>query len=288
LLTGFAGEPDLDFRARSLPGAAVSDLETVGAEPALLPTLYVMRGNDLKRFAGSAPFNTDDDPRLEFHGQRDLHAQTNLDNAAGLASFPRILDPPTASSEMTVDLLLTRGTMFERAEAPRLAFRSYQLAIEKEPNATAAIVGMDRCARTPEERAAVARAVGLPPEAGSLEIRSQLAIERAKSGDFSAAEGMFKEIVRDFSREPAAHYNYGIFCVKRREFQSAISHFRDAIALDEHDPTAYEGMTAAYLGLGDLQTADFWNRKILELDPSNARARQTQQKIRAVLLSRRP
>jgi hypothetical protein len=47
-------------------------------------------------------------------------------------------------------------------------------------------------------------------------------------------------------------------------------------------------MTAAYLGLGDLENADFWNRKILEVDPSNARARQTQQKIRAVLLSRRP
>ena len=137
LLTGFEGDPPffhLPFPV--IPKAALADLAGVGVEdPKLLLELYVMRDGDLRRFARDADPNTDDHPWLEFHGQRDLHAQTDPANEAAL--FSSIQAPPPAPvrelrESMTPSGYLALGRMFERAESYRSAFRAYQQAQREE------------------------------------------------------------------------------------------------------------------------------------------------------------
>src|SRR5206468_1130297 len=93
LLPGFESPRAVTLAA--LTQNAAQDLASVGvSDPRLLPDLYVIRDRDIRRFAAGAAPNTDDNPLLEFHGQRDLHAQTDFANSADFEAFARELPPP--------------------------------------------------------------------------------------------------------------------------------------------------------------------------------------------------
>ena len=120
---------------RSPPPAALADLALAGVtDPALLFTLYLMRGADLARFTDYATPNTDNLPVLEFHGLRDLDLQTHQQNLADLVSFPKQTPAPAevaaVHAQMTPDRLVGRARMFEKAESYRLAFEARKAALE--------------------------------------------------------------------------------------------------------------------------------------------------------------
>lgn len=282
LLTGFMGTPDISPGARLAPAAA-ADLSRVGVpDPASLWNMYVMRDADIRRFAADAAPNTDDDPRLEFHGQRDLHAQTDILNAADFASFPRQLAPPlpaqAAIGGMTAQRLLSFAAMFERAESSGSAFRYYRLAFQKAADGEAeeALAGMDRCARLPEERSAVALALGLPQTGpDTLDSRTTLALEKARSGDNAQAQLLFAEYAAAHPRDSAARLNYGLFCLENKRYQWAIAQFSAALSLNQSYLPAVEALAETYLQMHDSANSILWSRRILEIDPNHAVAKRT-------------
>jgi spermidine synthase len=262
LLTGFAGDLPEEVLPERAPRTALVDLAAVGiAEPSLLSTLYVMRGADLVRFAGLAESNTDDRPVLEFHGQRDLHSQTDLRNMQELVAFPKLVPPPaavrTALRQMTAERLAARGMMFEKAESYSLAFESYRNA--------GAIAGMVRCARTAGERAA----------AGTLQSRTEEALAAARAGNTTTAESILQAMTQAYPDQPETHFNYGLFCLERSRYEDAIGNFTAAISISGSYLPAFEAMAETYLRQRDPRNAAAWSRRILEIDPSHAIARQT-------------
>jgi spermidine synthase len=283
LLTGFAGEaPNFDGSAR-FPAGAIEDLSRVGvSDPSFLWNMYVMRDSDIGRFAAGAAPNTDDDPRLEFHGQRDLHAQTDIRNTADLASFKKQLAPPPAALRviegMSKQRLVSFAGMFERAESRGRAFDYYRLAFQKTSSGEGeeALAGMDRTARLPEERAAVALALALPQsQPDTIESRTTLALEKAHSGDTARARFLFAEYADAHPQDSAARLNYGLFCLEHQEYQLALAQFRAAISLNPAYLPAFEATAETYLQLKDVPNAIQWSRRILEIDPNHSVAKQT-------------
>lgn len=282
LLTGFADSSSDRRTEAPVPAAAAADLSRVGvADPALLWNMYVMRDGDIRRFAGDAPPNTDDDPRLEFHGQRDLHAQTDILTTADFLSFPRQLGPPPAAQiaieAMTTEKLLSLAATFEHAESTGNAFRYYRLAFQKASGGEKeeALAGMDRSARLPDERLFVTRALALPQtRPDTLESRTTLALETARSGNTARAQLLFAEYAAAHPQDAAARLNYGLFCLESRQFAAAIAQFQAAIALNPTYMPALEATAETYLQMHDAANSILWSRRILEVDPNHSVARK--------------
>jgi spermidine synthase len=285
LLTGFADDtlPRVlsDSGGLQLSRAASVDLSSVGVtDPKLLLKMYVMRDQDLRRFAAEARPNTDDDPRLEFHGQRDLHAQTDVSNADGLAAFVREVSPPATVQAVREQLgaaqYIASAAMFEHAESYRSAFSDYQMAFRSDAQSREALAGMDRCARLPQERSAVAVALSLPEGSeDTLEKRTELALAKAERGDVTGAEFLLEENAQAHPLDSAARFNYGLFCLERKDYRRAIDQFEKSIDLNPKYLPAYEAMAESYLQLHDERNAVEWSRRILQIDPNHAVARQT-------------
>ena len=264
LITGFADDR-LPRSLADVPRAAAADLSLAGVtEPGLLLTLYVMRDADLKQFAGAAEANTDDRPLLEFHGQRNLHLQTNETNSAALDAFPRQVPQPedvrTAWAQMTPERWCARGTLFETAESYRLAFESYRKAL----GLPEALSGMIRCARSPEERAA----------AGTLESRTEEGLAAAKAGNYGTADAILRAMTQAFPDEPAPLFNYGLFCLERARYDDALKNFAAAIAVQKDYIPAFEASAETCIRKRDFAGAAEWSRRILKLDPNHPVARQ--------------
>jgi tetratricopeptide (TPR) repeat protein len=280
LLTGMEGESAWPGEAPHLPDAAKADLARAGVtDPALLWNMYVMRDSDIGRFAGNAPPNTDDRPWLEFHGQRDLHAQTDAQNVDEVESFPRTESDPVLVARVreasTGKQFLAYAKMFEGAESYRSAYRNYQSAFRSDPSSMEALAGMDRCARLPRERNAVRLALGLPTAgADTPQKRTEWALQKARSGDVARAVFLFTEGVAARPNDPTARFNFGVFRLEQNDYPEAIGLFEQAIALDPSNIPAHEAIAEAHLKLRDYAGAAQWSRRILQLNPNHAMARQ--------------
>jgi spermidine synthase len=290
LMTGFVEGAPQEAAFSTIPPITASDLAAVGVSDArLLLNLYVMSDGDLQRFAGSVPPNTDDNSILEFHGQRDLHAQTDVANSNDLDNFVRELPPPAAvqtyRNGLDSALRIAEAHMFERAESFRSAFRSYRAAFDMAPNGDAksleALAGMDRTARVPEERTAVALGLDLPAGEDNLETRTERALEKARRGDLKGAQFLFQENAEAHPSDSAAHLNYGIFRLERSDYTGAIDQFKNAIDLNPTYLPAYEAMAEVYLQLHDIPNAMSWSRRILQINPDHQVARRTLQALEA-------
>jgi tetratricopeptide (TPR) repeat protein len=140
---------------------------------------------------------------------------------------------------------------------------------------------MDRTARIPEERAAVAQALGLPAGEDNLEARTERALEKARHGDVKAAQFLFEENAEAHPADSAAHLNYGLFRLEQSDYASAIEQFKHAIDLNPTYLPAYEAMAEAYLQLHDIPNAMSWSRRILQMNPNHEVARRTVQALEA-------
>lgn len=278
LLTGFANEAAWPAEGTKIPDAAVTDLHGAGMhDVSFLWNLYVMRDADLARFAGTAAPNTDDRPWLEFHGQRDLHAQTDMRNADDLDGFQRAVpDPPliAASREVaTEQRYLAHASTFEKAESYRSAYRNYEAAYHMNPRSMEALAGMDRNARQTPERKAVALALGLPG-ADSLQNRTEWALQQARGGNVAKAQFLFAENAAAYPNDPSARFNFGVFTMEQNDFRGALQLFEQTIALDPRNLPAHEAIAEVHLKLHQYPEAAKWSRRILELDPNHPTARQ--------------
>ncbi|MDQ1473172.1 MAG: hypothetical protein QOJ99_4652 [Bryobacterales bacterium] len=197
LITGFNRDHGADSVAHEPGPAAAADMRAAGVTDAeILSTLYVMQGADLASFSAGIAVNTDDGPMLEFHGQRNLHLQTDEGNAHDLAAFPCVLPQPkhvnAAWAQATPALWLARGIMFEKAESCRLASESFGHVGKQDHEYTSALDGMIRCARTPGER----------DLAGTLETRTKEAPEAARAGRRAEAEILFTALTQAYQGQP--------------------------------------------------------------------------------------
>lgn len=278
LLTGMAEGASWPSAIREIPTTAKSDLTRAGVDdPSLLWSMYVMGDADIGRFAGSAPPNTDDRPWLEFHGQRDLHAQTDSRNVDELEAFERTTSDPmwvaSVRQGATEDRYLANARMFERAESYRSAFRNYQAAFRLNSHSLPALAGMDRNARQSQEHQAVAHALGLPGN-DSLQSRTEFALQKARGGDIARAQFLFAESAAAFPNDPSTHFNFGVFSMEQNDYRGALELFEQTIALDPRNIPAHEAIAEVHLKLHEYTEAAKWSRRILELDPNHVTARQ--------------
>jgi tetratricopeptide (TPR) repeat protein len=63
--------------------------------------------------------------------------------------------------------------------------------------------------------------------------------------------------------------------LERKDYQPAIREFQRAIQIDPKYMPAYEALAESYLQLQDFDQAAAWSRRILEMNPNHAIARQT-------------
>jgi spermidine synthase len=281
LLTGFADDLFPAGVSRNLSAASAADLAAAGvSDPALLSTLYVMHGQDLVRFAGIAEPNTDDRPILEFHGQQDMQLQTDQANMQELKALAKQEPAPGGVQEvrnhMTPERLEAAGMMFEKAESYELAFQNFHNALVALPGDSVAMAGVIRNARTPEDQAI----------AGTLESRTTEALESARKGDVDSAERMLRVLVEAYPTRPEPHFNLGLFCIERNRYAAAIENFEAAIHTDPRFLPAFEAVAETYLREADLQNAAAASRRILQLDPTHAVAKQTLMRIERQLAGR--
>ena len=132
---------------------------------------------------------------------------------------------------------------------------------------------MDRNARQPQERGAVALALGLP-NTDSLQNRTQLALQKAQGGDIAKALFLFAENAAAYPNDPSAHFNFGVFSMEQHDFRGALQLFEQTIALDPRNIPAHEAIAEVHLKLHEYPEAAKWSRRILELDPNHPTARQ--------------
>lgn len=280
LLTGFAGDAKALTRGGgAFPERARRDLAGVGiGDPSLLYDLYVLPGSALARFAAGAVVNTDDFPVLEFHGQRDLHAQTDFSNETALLALPGDAVPAVVAqvrAAIGFEERLALAHVFENAESSRTAFRNYRLARELAPSDMSALAGMDRTATLPEDHNLVNEALGLPPGTSGTEGRIAWARDRAANGDLERARMIFEEAAAAAPKDVAARFNYGVFCMEQKDWARAVAQFEAALQLDSKYLPAYEAMAQTAVERRDFSAAAEWSRRILQIDPQHPTARQS-------------
>lgn len=78
--------------------------------------------------------------------------------------------------------------------------------------------------------------------------RNNLGRVLAERGEFSAAEAMFREVLRENPNSGMAHYNLGYACYRQQRFGEAEAHLTRAVALLPDDAFA-----RLYLGLTEMQ-----------------------------------
>lgn len=252
---------DLSRLERNFHRAAVrEDLRRLGImDLYAVLSLYVMRDDDLDRFAQGAPLHTDDHPILEFSSPRAMHAQTSRSNLQALREFPRALPPPpairTVLQRATWESVQNKGQMYERAESFAEAFEEYRRALERNPRARESLDGLRRVARTREQRAE-AKALYerlLQDDARNLDARLALAAWYEEEERYDHCLALLREEVeRIFSRSP------------RRRATSSRATPDDARLLERY--------TACLAGAREFAALEETCRRWLQADPENGLA----------------
>jgi tetratricopeptide (TPR) repeat protein len=272
LMTGSAIAPAPS--AAPLPERARKDLADAGVPDAsLLWQLYRMGGEDLGRFVNGTEMNTDDGPLLEFHGQRNLHLQTDSANVSALEQAATTA--PIVARETAPARLAVLGALFEKAESPRLAFGYYDAAIVAGAVDAGTIAGLDRTAVTSAQTARAAAVLGLGSHARTLDGRTAAAAEKASAGNLSGARLLLEEATLVYPQDPTAHFNFGVFWIQQGQALPAIEQFAAAAGVDPRYVPALETLIQIYAARNDKANAVAWSQKLLAVNPQHAGAQQT-------------
>jgi spermidine synthase len=205
-----------------------------------LTALFTASTPALSAWAASAERHTDDRPVLEFRAARALNADTSRENRAALQSvggdlgmvLPAVPDP-------TIDDLLCRGRMLERAESFEWAYDTFASALERDLLSQPAVEGL---------------------------VKNGLA-----SGRADAAETLLRELARGGSRvEPLL--GLGLLYRSLGRLDEAVLAVSGALSLD---PECREALILAIQIAGDRgETEAMANfaRRQLAIDPVDAEA----------------
>lgn len=189
-------EPRLDrvTDAWARPGVA-ADLASVGVlEPFHLLSMFVAQGDDLARWAGNAPLQSDDRVALEFSGPASAFGRNVSDNAVLLRALAAQARQPRAvrrsREAATSAMYRDRGWMLFRADAMRPAYDDFVQALADNPRDERALDGLIR-ASAPLRRSADTRALLTRLSADPTNLPARLALSR-----LLAADGAFDEALR--------------------------------------------------------------------------------------------
>jgi spermidine synthase len=258
LLVGAAGPLTLDpaaigARVASAPGVR-RDLERIGftSRESLLAD-FLLREDDLARYAAGPGFNTDDLLPLEFSAPRSLYRDTAAENrrqvlAARRAEAPRFRGPApdldAASVRHAIAAALLRRGQYEEA-LPHL-----ERALATDPGYLPALVDRGRAlimlGRTAEAQASLAAALERDPR--QAEAAFALGALYAGRGDPRQAVVFYERAVATAPGNPRYRARLAQTFLALGQFERAESEYRAALALTPADPTLRRGLALASQG----------------------------------------
>lgn len=98
-----------------------------------------------------------------------------------------------------------------------------------------------------------------------------LASAQQTSGDFAGSEKTLRDILRQTPNNPIALNNLGYFLLERGErFEEALELIKQAVAIDENNPSYLDSLGWAYFKLGKYDEAEKYLKKAVTIDPTSA------------------
>jgi spermidine synthase len=206
------------------PGVA-QDLGRVHVrEPFGLMSLYVGGPNEMTRYAGEAPVQTDDRMALEFSAPLAVFAGGQTTHDATLRSLLDGARRPTAIEQAFARAGAAewrdRGEMMMGAQAYETAFMDYASAVRRAPTDAAALDGL---------------------------VRAAAAARRE-----SDAESLLKSLTTTLAAEPAPRVALAKLLGARGRFDEAIDAAGTATAASPGDAAAWEQLASLHADRGDV------------------------------------
>jgi tetratricopeptide (TPR) repeat protein len=202
--------------------AVREDLKKIAVDDALsLLCNRVMDGRDMLRFAGDAPLNTDDAPRIELDAPRGLYLDKNKKTALefsihhSLASAGRAMIPPLenfpqlakANDRERASLYHRIGRLYRQKVLVDKAYRLLTESVSLAPDSAGALLDLAQLfysmGQSREAELAVIRSISLdpaPPEAYNL-----LATIYLNSGRLENAKDIASRLI---DIHPGGHWGY--------------------------------------------------------------------------------
>lgn len=101
--------------------------------------------------------------------------------------------------------------------------------------------------------------------------RLTLATAQQMSGDYAGAEKTLRDILKQTPNNPIALNNLGYFLLERDEkYDEALNFIRQAVAIDENNPSYLDSLGWAYFKLGKYDEAEKHLKKAAKLDSNSA------------------
>ena len=98
-----------------------------------------------------------------------------------------------------------------------------------------------------------------------------LASAQQMSGDYTASEKTLRDILKQTPNNPIALNNLGYFLIERNErFEEALEFIKQAVAIDENNPSYLDSLGWAYFKLGKYDEAEKQLKKAAMLDATSA------------------
>jgi spermidine synthase len=260
--------PDLsDFRHRMQTTAIQKDLTSVGIDsPASLLGLYLLANDDIDRFVGEGPLNTDDFAYLEHSASRCFGRETTPENLSALMKarqFPEFLltghradSLPSFQDNLRRLFQARKKTISGRILTYKGDFsgsiRYYQAALEQAP-----------------EDGVTKRLL--------KDALGTLASTWANNGDRARRAGKVREAVSIYTQalkfdvnSPRAHNGLGLVYFAQGDYHSALSHFDLAVQQYPKQAQIRFNRTLALLKLKRLAEARQEIAAIKELETGSA------------------
>ncbi|MBI4330094.1 MAG: fused MFS/spermidine synthase [Chloroflexi bacterium] len=248
-----------EFNKKIQVPAIARDLARINsADPFQMLNYFLMDEQNLSRYAGSYPVNTDDRPRLEFSAPRNLYASTvglNMESMNGYRTTAEgILTG--VSNPVVAAKIQTDYQARERAIQAQI-YRDYGY--------------WDRAAREWEASLAINPLYPIARESYS-EALEALGDYAWRSGDTAKASYDFTRAAELTPERASPRVNLGLLALATDQAPLAIIHLSEALGKDPSDSWVSYNLGNAYSQIGENQKAWESYTKAIVADPSNAQA----------------
>ena len=203
----------------------------------------------------------------------------SLDNQDQLTKHVFFDDPlyhKMLASNTTDTALSERLRAALAANQNEVAIRIAKQLSQRDPNDAdrwhSLAIAYKKAKRYKEALASAEKSLGL--NSASIETQSTkaqlLMILRRNKEAFALLDKLAKQAPDSFD----VHYNRGVVCVLSNQYAAAVMSFRRAVSLNDRSARAHVALAEALAQLGERAESIAEYRRALELDPTNARAKQ--------------
>lgn len=109
---------------------------------------------------------------------------------------------------------------------------------------------------------------------GKLNDSNQLARQSFEQGNFSQAEKLFRQALRQTPESVALKINLAASLVKLCRYRESLDVLNEVIAVDPNNSLALHNIGLAYQDMGDLDTAIIYYKRVLAINPSAIRTKK--------------